>query len=522
MKNIPQLKSNGKHTLLYVDGKPFTMLSGEIHNSSSSSAKYMEEIVWPSLRPLNMNSVILPVYWENIEPVEGSLDFSLVDEIILQARRENTRLVLLWFGLWKNGGSTYIPNWVKLDTDRFFRVLDMSGRPTNTVSPLCAAAVEADAKVFRALMAHLREFDSEEATVIMIQVENEIGVLGPPRDFSPAAEASFSGNIPGNMVKRFGKSGTWEQAFGAYACEYFMAYHYARAVEAIILEGKAEYPLPMYVNAWLDQFPRIPGEFPSGGPVAKVADIWKLNAPSVEAYAPDIYVDYFRDVCDDFAAIEDNPLLIPETRATQDTVPFLLYTIGKHNAVCFAPFGIEDLCLGGTGGLSPELSKILNISPTAFRCDVNARDNIAYAYKTVGNMQELIQSAHENGKIRGFLQYNDSGAMFDFDGLLVKVTYNGMSRFGMGMPKATGAPLAGGMIIEIGEMEFIIAGVECRVEFLPKIGENAVIDTLEKEDGTFENGKWLPMRVLNGDEGYYHACGAGLTLIRLKLYKKSV
>lgn len=110
---LPKLiKEDGVFTL-YVDGKPYTALAGEIHNSSSSDLNYMKEKVWPYLRELNLNTVILPVSWELIEPKKGEFDFQLVDGIIEQAREENLRLVLLWFGLWKNGLSSYAPGWVK-------------------------------------------------------------------------------------------------------------------------------------------------------------------------------------------------------------------------------------------------------------------------------------------------------------------------------------------------------------------------------------------------------------------------
>ena len=186
-KEIPQIKKdkNGRATWL-VDGKPYIALAGELHNSSASSLRYMDEQVWPALRPLHLNTVILPVAWESVEPEEGKFDFSLPDGLIAAAKREQVRLVLLWFGLWKNGLSSYIPGWAKKASSgtnaRFFRARDALGRPLDCISPFCSDAVAADAAAFRALMLHLAEADPDR-TVIAVQVENEIGILGADRDF---------------------------------------------------------------------------------------------------------------------------------------------------------------------------------------------------------------------------------------------------------------------------------------------------------------------------------------------------
>jgi beta-galactosidase GanA len=112
MEKISHIRKENGESILYVDGKPFIALSGELHNSSSSSLDYMDRVVWPALRPLGLNTVVAPVYWECVEPEPGVFDYSLVDGLILQARREGVKLVFLWFGLWKNGMSTYIPGWV--------------------------------------------------------------------------------------------------------------------------------------------------------------------------------------------------------------------------------------------------------------------------------------------------------------------------------------------------------------------------------------------------------------------------
>ncbi len=229
---------------LYVHDKPFFMRSGEIHNSSASDAAFLEENLWPALRGLNMNSVIAPLYWELIEPEEGKYDFTLLEKMIASARREGLKLCFLWFGLWKNAESFYVPFWMKKDTETYFRTEKVTGEKMNTISPLCAAAVEKDRKAFTAVMRRIREIDAEENTVIVMQVENEIGLLGSDRDYSETANAAFAAPIPEVLAKAINKSGTWEEVYGEDAGEAVMAWYFASAVETIASSGKAEYDLP--------------------------------------------------------------------------------------------------------------------------------------------------------------------------------------------------------------------------------------------------------------------------------------
>ena len=253
--SLPVVKRDEKGiSTLYVHDRPFFMRSGEIHNSSASDPAYLEEKLWPALRGLNMNAAIVPVYWELIEPTEGGYDFSLVEKLILSARREGLKLCFLWFGLWKNAESMYVPAWVKKDTATYFRAEKVSGEKMTTISPLCAAAVEKDRLAFTALMRFIRGLDSEDNTVVVMQVENEIGLLSTDRDYSPAANDAFSAPIPEALAAALGKRGTWEEVFGAEAGESFMAWHFASAMETIASSGKAEY-IPAFFFKELFVFP---------------------------------------------------------------------------------------------------------------------------------------------------------------------------------------------------------------------------------------------------------------------------
>jgi len=508
---LPYLKNEETVFNLYVDGKPYLALAGEIHNSSASDLSYMQQKVWPNLRGLHLNTVIAPVYWELVEPNKGEFDFHLVDGIIEQAREENVRLVLLWFGLWKNGNSSYVPGWVKRNDATYFRAVHQSQSASDTISPFCEEAVEADARAFRQLMGHLKTVDGDRHTVIMIQVENEIGFLGSDRDYSEAANDRFNRTIPDEIGVVFGKSGTWKEAFAGNAEEYFMAYHYARAVESIARGGAEEYPLPMFVNAWLEQFPWNPGSYPSGGPIAKVMPIWKAAAPSICLYAPDIYVQHFTDVCEEYTAGNDNPLFIPEARRDVASVAKVFYAFGKHNALCYSPFGIEDF-LAPSGGdytdTDPGLLLSLNIDYSAFNAS-GTGPYLARSYELLGNMLGVIQKYRGTGKMTGFLQTHEPGCVLSFSKYDLKITYK---------LRQEGKPVPGGLVIELAENEFILVGIGFSVEFLPR-GSDSKSGYVRIEEGQFVQDTWVRGRVLNGDESYYGlAIGSQPSALRVELY----
>lgn len=491
-KDIPCIEKNeyGVKTL-YVKGKPFLMLGGELHNSASSNLQFMEKEVWPYLRPLKLNTVILPVAWESIEPEEGAFDFSVVEGLLAQARRENVKLVLLWFGLWKNGESFYVPAWVKEDYRRFFRSRYADGHPSDTVSPLCKAAVEADKKAFAKLMEYLKVYDGEEQTVVMVQVENEIGFLKAERDYSMAAESAFVGEIPAEIAELYQRKGNWADAFGEDAPEYFMAYHYAKAVQTISSAGKEIYPLPMYVNAWLEQHPDRPGLYPSGGPVAKLIPLWKTAAPVLDAIAPDIYLPNFKEVCESYCVCE-NPLLIPEARRDPVTASNAFYAFGGLNALCFSPFAAEDFLRNDLKPMDPGLLASLNISMRGFNCE-GTGPYFQKSCEVLNGILPLITERRGSGKMCGFIKANpyETGCIVSMDGYDVQLDYMG--------GEDERKPGSAGIIFKE-ENGFYISGCNVKFKTLPKKGSNAFVTTVRLEEGIFENGVWKPGRVLNGDE----------------------
>src|SRR5260370_22664285 len=198
-ESLPHLRRQGTATQLVVDGKPFLVLGGELGNSTSSSLDYMRP-VWTKLVSLNLNTLLVPVYWELIEPSEGKFDFGLVDGLIQEARRHQLRLVPLWFASWKNSMSCYAPAWVKTDQRRFPRAQDGAGRAMEILSAFSKENFDADARAFAAFMRHLREVDWRDHTVIMVQVEKEIGMIPDSRDRSAVAEKLFKQPVPTELM----------------------------------------------------------------------------------------------------------------------------------------------------------------------------------------------------------------------------------------------------------------------------------------------------------------------------------
>lgn len=518
---LPRIEGSGKDARLIVDGKPFFARAGEIHNSSSSNLEYMENRVWPALRGMHLNCVVAPIFWECVEPEEGKFDFTLIDGLIAQARREGVRLVLLWFGLWKNSGSDYVPSWVKLDNKRFFTVKAPSGDlplfinnlSNRIISPFCEDAVASDAMAFSKVMAHLREVD-EKHTVIAIQVENEIGIIGCARDYSPAAEEAYQKEVPDELKKSLGISGSWEEAFGNDAPETFMAWHYGRAVQKIMEAGKKELDLPMYVNAWLEQPPYTPGSYPSGGPQFKMQKIWKLAAPDAAFIAPDIYVDNYRDVCREYNSF-GNPLFIPEVRNSADAVAFYLYAVGGHNVLCFSPFGVEDMA-GGSGATDADVLAALNISESALASGDRAGSLLGEAYALVESMEDLLEEGRKSGRLHGFLDDGNRSEIIHLENADLQINFGLNPMQG----KAPGSPAAGGLVLELSPYEFVVLATGCTLSISPHEGRAGCINLLTKEEGKFVNGEWVRGRILNGDERYVHRFGKHAELQRFVFWEE--
>jgi hypothetical protein len=386
---IPHLRKTKTSSQLIVNGEPFLMLSAELHNSTLSSAKYMaDDKIWQNMRDMHVNTLLGSVSWEQIEPVEGQFDFANLDAVILAAREHGMKLVLLWFGSFKNALSTYAPAWIKKDGTRFPRghALEAGGRrrTLELVSPFCEEGWKADAKAFGKLMAHLKEFDAQHGTVIMVQVENETGVLGDSRDRSKIANKKFAQHVPKELLQHLQKNidklhpefrkrysgisadtageATWIDAFGTEnsvnADEMFMADAFSRYIYHVSSAGKAAYPIPLYANVWLNfddptslDLSDIPvvvgggsdaGVYPSGGPCPHTMDIYKFNAPSLDFIGPDLYFHDYETTCQNYRH-GDQPLFIPEQQRNDKGARRVWSAYGNYLALGCSPFGIDSL-----------------------------------------------------------------------------------------------------------------------------------------------------------------------------------
>lgn len=497
---------------LYVKNRPFFIYGGEIHNSSASDSEYMEREVWPAVEGLHMNTILAPVYWELLEEKEGVYDFSSVDSLINQARAHHMHLVLLWFGLWKNAESMYIPGWMKKDTQKYFRVEKKSGEKIPVVSPFCKEAIEKDRSCFQALMKYLRSIDEEKNTVVMMQVENEVGILGDARDYCAAANEAFEKQIPSELSDVTGEKGTWREVFEEGAEEAFMAWSFGRAVGEIASSGKEIYPLPCYVNAWLKQYPWYPGSYPSGGPVISMQQIWKTAAPELDLFAPDIYVPYCADIMDAYQT-EKNPLFVPEIRKDAVTASYCMYAFGSKYAIGYSPFGIEELTKDPNAVDRPplEVMRALNIDPTAFEIEGSA-EILSETYKILKEMEPLLLQLRGTVHLNSFVRHgeNDFGTFVRFSRYNMQVAYE---------PRSGGNPLGAGIIMELSENEFLLTGTMCRISFLSKPDDAEKTEILRLEEGNIIDGHFERKRVLNGDEKMSVRFGRIPETYRVVLYR---
>ena len=305
------------------------IFGGELSNSAATSVDDINEVM-PRMRALGLNTVLVPAYWELMEPVEGEFDFTLIDRTIEVARREQLHVVFLWFGVWKNSMSCYTPAWFKQDTKRFPRAMTAERKQMEIASCFSDNVLQADLKAFSALIRHIREKDPQREVVIMMQIENEIGMLESARDHSPLAEKAY-------------KKERWAERYGTdeYADEKFMALSYARYVEHLAKAARKIHDMPLYVNAAMNSRGRQPGEYPSAGPLAHLIDFWHEGAPSIDLLAPDIYDTGFKSWCAQYA-LPNNRLFIPESRCCENSGVRALYAFGEHQALGFSPFAIDQ------------------------------------------------------------------------------------------------------------------------------------------------------------------------------------
>lgn len=483
------VQKDGRYALM-VDGHPYLVLGGQIHNSSSWPSELPQ--VWQSMAALHANTVEAPVYWEQFEPQEGHFDFSNVDQLIEGARAHQLHVGILWFGTWKNGNNHYVPAWVKADTKRFPRTIRPDGEPIDVMSPLGKNTLEADKTAFVALMRHLKEKDNDQHTVIMIQVENESGNIGSVRDNSAEANKEFAGKVPADLLTAAHKQpGTWSEVFGGEADEAFQAYYQAKYINTIAAAGKAEFPIPYYANVWVDYPPaQLPQRYldqpgigyPSGGPVQKLVGLWRALAPSLDMIGPDLYSDdagFYRDTVAAYHR-PDNALWIPETGRSDSFAKYFFYALG-NGAIGFSPFGVDQSGWNITGDepWSAHARNFALIEP------INREvAELSFEGKVKTAVEELGEATQE----------------IDFGAWKATVAF--------GFPQPDGRRAPGtkdhhgtALIAQLGPDEFLVTGTDVSVTFhLP--GKMAWMrsEIVSAEQGGYEGGVWKALRLWNGDE----------------------
>jgi beta-galactosidase GanA len=523
-QSAPHLRRQGSALQLIVDDKPFLILGGELANSSASSLEYLKP-AWARFARMNMNTVLAPVSWELIEPEEGRFDFSTVDGLLADARAANQRLVLLWFGSWKNSMSSYAPGWVKRDEKRFPRTRVAGGHGSEIISPLSQNALKADSAAFSALMAHLKAVDGDKHTVLMVQVENEMGMLPTARDQSPAADAAFAKPVPKALMGYLAAhraelqhelkalweangaktEGDWKTVFGPGPAgeEAFTAWTLARYADAVTRAGKAAYDLPMYFNVALNRPGKAPGEgYPSGGPLPHLIDVWKAGAPAADFIAPDIYFPNFGEIVARYRRA-DNPLFVPEAnragRLQSPSEAFL--AVGGYDAIGVSPFSIDAV-------------------------DGPAMEPIAETYAALRELSPLILAAQGSGRMTGFAPaVSFNGTVQDEPKTVPLGGYELTAHFvDPWVPKADQkTETHGAIVIQLGPDEYLMAGSGVTFTFAPATPGPAVAGVESIWEGRYVDGKWVPGRLLNGDEshqGRHLRLPPGPIVIqRVKLYR---
>ena len=506
---IPQVVTeNGRHALL-VDGKPFLILGAQVNNSSNWPQAL--EDVWPAIEVVKPNTAMVPVAWEQIEAKEGTFDFSFVDTLLAQAREKNVRLILLWFATWKNNAPHYAPDWVKLDNVRFPRVVTADGRTINSLSPLGQATLEADRKAFVQLMRHLKAKDPQR-TVIMVQPQNEPGTYGSVRDFSPLAQKVFDNAVPEALLQKLGKQpGTWRDVFGADADEFFHAWHIAHYIDQVAQAGKAEYPLPMLVNAALrGPFnPGQPGQYASGGPTDNVLDIYKAAAPHIDLLAPDIYMPeytHYTTVLDRYSR-PDNPLFVAETGNRTEYSRYFFSALGEQ-AIGWSPFGID-------------FSKYSNFPLGAKVMNPETLEPFALNYRLVAPAADVIAQASFEGKVRGTAEQpgHPVQTLKIDDKWNMVVTYGVPQFWFQGEPPGNPEPVGAALVVQLGPDEFLVTGIHARINIVaadPALADRQIYDYVD--EGTYVDGEWKFRRRWNGDQTDYGLNFSSATqLLRVKL-----
>ncbi len=531
--------------MFYVNGKPFFSFGGQLHNSSSYNKEDIERAM-PALKLIKANTFAAPIMWECIEAQKGVYDFTQLHNIIEVARENDLKVVILWFGSWKNGASHYVPEWIKTDRSRFIHSYE--GNKINCLSPLCEDNLKDDCNALCAVAKEILRIDAQHKTVIALQINNEPGIIGADRDYSPAAEQLFNSPLPQDVITWLNEGGCgeigdvweenskstadWHSAFGLKGGEYFSAYHFAIYHEKIAKKARIIYDIPLYTNVWLnDMYWRIAASsYPSGGATANTIAMWRWFAPSLNCIAPDIYVgnpQRYEKVVDSYDR-NDNPLYVPESSLSSMGGINMFTAICRKSCIGFHTFGIDSL-INAAGNLEPSVA-----------------DDFVKSMQIVGNALPLF--AKRRGEIIPIIQQeasvNDVLDLGDYIGVVNYTMRHGKPDPGLAWFDTSHCVLrpeqAGnintrgrGFINIVDKNEFYVAGAGFRLLLIPKTEMKQITtnfasndwmltrqwDYLSVEEGYLdEQESWNCIKRRNGDEtdnGVWVTYDIGLVRIRM-------
>lgn len=552
---LPYLDKSGQSTKLMVDGKPFIILGGELHNSTGSDKEAMQK-VWKEMKDLHLNTVLAYAYWELLEPVEGQYNFELIDAMIEGAKKENMKVVLVWFGSWKSTASTYAPEWVKTNPKRFQRYTLENGKTLEILSPFSEENRQADAKAYAALMQHLKEVDKQH-TVIMTQVENEPGCFENYRDYSPTAQKAWQSAVPDEMLnylkanKRklfpalekawadngFKTKGTWEEVFGKsteqgeykfYTEELFMSYYYSKYINFIAAEGRKKHNLPAFCNGWLYN---KRGFYPHATINPHVLDAYRAGGKAIDFYSPNVYTIEYDELFSSYT-FGGNTLFIPESLLLPAGA---LYSIGAYNSLGFAPFGID-----GDRMKSKENANNLSLLKSTYKTISQMTGTLTQNYGSDKMKAVYLNPVKESQELKmgdyklTATSSRKGGFSIDFGKSLEN---EGKAKMSLGPPttetkddKAKSMPagpfgplpedISSAIVIQNTADEFYAVGYGVKLHFELKEGVKFEhLGYLSIDEGYFENDKFVATKRWNGDEQKASLPGNQLTVLKIRLYR---
>ena len=516
-------------------GQPILPLGLQTHNSSTGVPDMLEREI-KAVKNYGGNLLEAPVYWFRMEKEPGQFDFADADDLIARCRANGLHLILLWFGVNKNGHPNYAPEWVKLHPETYAIAQGKDGGRVASMSPLCEATLAADKAAFARFMAHLKEVDGDVGTVIAVQIENEIGLANTDMDYRPEALAIYhSTPVPEYLmdveIEDCGvipAGTTWRSRFGRHAHETFMAWAHARFVEEMAIAGKAAYDLPLMINVMLGEqgFEEAGICYNSGAAVGRMLDVYKAAAPHVDLICPDMYVsdrERYRRVCGRYAR-QDNPLFIPES-------PTGGAANAMHMVEAFADYGCIGMACFGAGRTTDAEGNLLP-----------EFEDVALSMRTIANVAPLLIKYRGTGRVHALVQQEFMDKQYlRLPGYHIEAKFisaSGGARWGLGSflnpsdPANADLFTARGraLLIQTDEHEFYLAGCGVKVDFRRRpdpMDEDGFVtltsrqcgtlNFLSVEEGHFEGDTWVCDRCRNGDESNFELfCHRGQA-VRIRL-----